>query len=332
MISRVAVVKPDHLGDLVLASPAMRAIHSHYQGNVSFFTSSTTQKLLKFFFPAAYVHSVDFPYLARTTLPHFDLDRLIEILNQHEFVFFLRDDSAMREVGSRLTVPHEFSYGGHLTHETAIHKRALVKHIPNYSRTAHFSGNQIFWPSQLRRVGLCIAAGFPTNRWANVYWLKLAKILARKGIAITLIGGPGERQDLQLLSRSLPRISPRVVQGCGDFGQFFDEISDVDLVVASDGGTAHLCSLKKPMLSIFGSSPWRRYAPFGHSNVLLTRDLVCSPCTQFSSVDLNGCMTRECSNEISPAMVAKAVVSNGIDFSALRGLRVERAVSHKYED
>lgn len=36
-MGRVAIVKPDHLGDLVLASPAMRAIWNRFGGGASNF-------------------------------------------------------------------------------------------------------------------------------------------------------------------------------------------------------------------------------------------------------------------------------------------------------
>jgi ADP-heptose:LPS heptosyltransferase len=332
-MGRVAIVKPDHLGDLVLASPAMRAIWNRFGGGVEFFVSSATIPLLRYFFPdAAEVHRADLSHLAKGHSVNITALELGDRLRRFDTVFFLRDDEALRQAASCLSKAYVFGEGGHLTHDTAIQKRAIEGVIGSYSRTAHFSGTAIFWPKEIRSVGLCVAAGFPTNRWPNVYWMKLAQLLANEGIKPVLIGGPGERDELRVMSTALGSIPHNVIEGGADFGAFFERLTQVDLVVASDGGTAHLCSTKKPILSIFGSSPWRRYAPFGWNNVLITRDLACSPCVQFSSEEVNGCLSRECSAGITPDNVFRVIFSGGMDFSHLRGAKAFRGVSHAYEN
>jgi hypothetical protein len=64
----------------------------------------------------------------------------------------------------------------------------------------------------------------------------------------------------------------------------------------------------------------------------MTRDEPCSPCTQFNPYAVNGCFTRECTALLRPRQVAAVLSSNGIDFSTIRGVRVERGVSHRYEN
>ena len=60
----------------------------------------------------------------------------------------------------------------------------------------------------------------------------------------------------------------------------------VDLVIATDSGTAHLTSLVRPVISLCGGSPWTRFAPLGRYNVVLSRRYPCSPCWQF----VRGCI------------------------------------------
>jgi len=72
-------------------------------------------------------------------------------------------------------------------------------------------------------------------------------------------------------------------------GDFLDALAGIDLVVAAYCGTANLCSLRKTIVSVFGSSPWRRYAPFGADNALPTRYEPCTP-VQFSTIEVNGRM------------------------------------------
>ena len=328
---RVAVLKPDHLGDLVLASPAIRAIRQHF-GDISLWVSSHSLHLARFLFPDLDdLRTVDFEHLSRTSAPVTGPERLRRELDAFDFLFCLRDDPVLREFVKELAIPSVIASGSHRVHETALQKVAVSGIVGAYSRTEMFSRSRLRWPGSISHVGACIAAGFPTNRWANVRWLELATTLVRDGIRLSLIGGPGETDELAFLSRIMRHLPHRVIRGGADIGEFLAELEPVDVIVASDGGTAHLCSLRKPICSVFGSSPWRRYAPFGADNVVITRDVACSPCVQFSSGELNGCMTRECMAAILPRNVRQVLDSNGLDFSMIRGVRVERGVSHRYE-
>jgi heptosyltransferase-2 len=324
-----AILKPDHLGDLVLASPAIRAICRGH-GDVVLFVNSSVRSLAYYLFgDMLEVRCADFRHLSRRPTETVELSRFVRGLNGFDFVYCLRDDPVLRAMLDNVAAPHQVVTGSYLVHETASHKHAVVKIVGAYSRTALFSVSPIRWPVAPANVALCVAAGFPTNRWPITRWIALADGLIRNGLSIALVGGPLESDDLKMLSRLLTRVPHRIVQGGGDYREFLDALDDVDLVVASDGGTAHICSLRKPVCSIFGSSPWRRYAPFGRDNVLLTRDEACSPCVQFTSAEVNGCLTRECMIAIPPAQVARIVLSNGLDRSLSHSLRVERGVSHR---
>lgn len=330
-MSHIAILKPDHLGDLVLASPAVRAVRRRYH-DVTLFVNSGSRSLAEFLFGDLLdIRCVDFPHLSRRPAEDADPRKLAHELNCFDFVFCLRDDPVMRRLLESVVVPHQLASGSHTVHETAIHRHAVAQVIGQYRRSELFSDLPIHWPDAPTNLGLCVAAGFPTNRWPNAHWIGLADRLSRRGMFVTLIGGPRERDDLRLLSRLLSKVPHRVVEGGANFDEFLEALEPVDLVVASDGGTAHICSLRKPVCSIFGSSPWRRYAPFGRDNVLLTRDELCSPCVQFSSDTLNGCMSRECMAAIWPRQVARIALSNGLDLQAGHGVRVERGVSHRYE-
>ena len=330
-MTKVALVKPDHLGDLVLASPAIRAAQQYF-GDVSLFVSDTTRPLAGFLFPEIELRSVNFPHLARNKETTFDSDRFVSVLNEFELILWLRDDASIRLVAEQVKAAQDFASGDHLTHDSAIHKRMMVRHVGNYSRTMLFSSVPIRWPTSIRTVGLCVAAGFPTNRWPNVLWLELANLLLHSGLSLTLIGGPAEREDVTLLARCLNKPSIATVIGGPNFRSFLDAIDGLDVVIATDGGAAHVCSLEKPVLSLFGSSPWRRYAPFGRENVVATRDLSCSPCMQFSVEELNGCMTRECLLGLEPAVIQQALIA--VDVAGLQTphLLVQRGTSHTYEN
>lgn len=326
----VAILKPDHLGDLVLSVPAVRTIRARC-GAVTLFVAPGSMSLARFLFPDIDdIRPISFAHLSRRATSGIGPSDAARLMDGFDFLFVLRDDPVIRAMASDLSVAHAIASGGHLTHETAIQQRAVAGVLGAYSRTRAFSPAPIFWRGPPRHAALCLAAGFPTNRWPILYWHELASELLARGVGVTLVGGPAERADLAMLSRLLGGAPHRVVEGGQDFAGFLGALEPVDVVVAADGGTAHICSLRKPICSVFGSSPWRRYAPFGRDNILVTRDEPCSPCIQFSPDEINGCVTRECTALLRPRQVTKVLFSNGIDFSAISGLRVERGVSHRY--
>jgi ADP-heptose:LPS heptosyltransferase/SAM-dependent methyltransferase len=329
-MSGVAIVKPDHLGDLVLSVPAIRAVRAAC-ADVTLFVSSGSRALAGFLFPDIDdIRTADLRHLSRGRGQAITPEALAAQLNGFDRVLCLRDDPVMRGIVTQLHVPYEITIGDHQAHETAIQRQAAERIAGRYSRTRLFSSMSHPWPRELRHVALCLAAGFPHNRWANTSWLRLAQQLHRRGVRLSLVGGPGEREDLHLVSHLLAGVPHRLVVGGDDFAAFLDALDPVDLVIATDGGTAHLCSLRKPVCSVFGSSPWRRYAPFGRYNVVITRDLLCSPCVQFSTSELNGCLTRECMAGVTPEQVLSVVGTNGLDFSTVGDVRVEHGVSHRF--
>lgn len=330
MAGVVTVLKPDHLGDLVLSAPAIRALQAAGR-EVRLHVAPASEPLARYLFPDIIrISTVQFQHLSRKPVPPPDLAGLVEDAQRSDILICLRSDQVIETLLKDLSLDCLALPRNPLVHETENQRMLLTPVIGGYSRTRHFSGGPIGIGQARRHVALCISAGFPTNRWPNLHWLGLASLLGKAGVFITLVGGPSERGDLALLSRLLQGIPHRVIEGGRDFGRFLHALEEVDLVVASDSGTAHICSLVKPICSIFGPSPWRRYAPFGRNNLLMTRDEVCSPCAQFSSRIVNGCASRECMTAWTPTAVARFVLD--LDPAPLvgSGIRIETGVSHRH--
>src|SRR5205807_3625323 len=141
------------------------------------------------------------------------------------------------------------------------------------------------------------------------------------GTQIVLIGGPAEVSRLRILGEALCDAlgyQPRSIIGGNDFQAILQHIgSEVDLVVATDSGTAHLAALVRPVVSLFGGSPWRRFAPIGKFNMVLSRRLGCSPCMQFNRAIVNTCHTQECLSNLFPEQVYACLTAYlaGVDLS-----------------
>ena len=300
---RISVVKPDHIGDLILSIPAIRVLERFYE--VTLFVNPNNRFLAEYLFPQISICSLSLQHLSREFSPRpTDQDDLAS--TPCDIALFLRRDPSLERLANLL-----FS-GKHLMvrpnsdkHETEIQKDVVKLLTGDYSRHRYFGGPQK--PPNLRSpraVGLCVSAGFSGNAWPVGYWLTLARSLIDRDIKVKFIGGPNEAENIDIISRQFShRCQISTLVGDDKIDRFLSEVESLDYVIATDSGTAHICSLKTPIVSIFGPSPAKRYAPFGKYNRVLSADFYCSPCLQFDPERINHCVSRECLTGFRPTSV-----------------------------
>lgn len=330
-MNEIAVVKPDHLGDFVLSLPAMRALHERL-GRFDLFAPPGNAFLHSHFLKEeAEFHPIRLAYLQKDGLG-MAMAGLISQLEPYPLIVFLRDDGFCRTaceiLGTRAILPN----GDNTRHETRIQQLGVELLTGAYSRTTGFwPKNAPTWPDKLSRVGISLSAGFFANKIAQTCWMALAERLkTRRNVAVSLIGGPLEKLELQLMARLLKLGPSDVIIGGSDLKAFHDKLSDCDVVVGADSGTLHLISTARPVLGLFTSSPWQRFSPFGRHNRVLYSDIPCSPCIQFSRDAYNACLSRECAAVFTPEDIESALLASGADavpkFSPL--LHLVRGPSH----
>lgn len=304
----VAVVKPDHIGDFMLSVPALTAIEREV-GPFDLFASPVNQFLQQRFLPNATFRPIRLKHLQKDGTGE-EASELGARLRRYGFTFFLRDDHVLRSVYEPIAAYAAIGDTDDDTHETLLQERALQKVFPGYRRGDRYATvRRTGWPTKLRRVGLCISAGFVSNRFPTLFWVELARAVeARFGAEVVFIGGPLEAKDLETLSRLTGAKHPPIVGG-RDLDAFFGALERCDVVVGTDSGSLHLISSCLPVLGLFASSPWRRYSPFGVDNRVLRVVLGCAPCFQFSHFAYNGCLTRECATTISAEHVCNALTA-----------------------
>lgn len=309
MYGPVAIVKPDHIGDLVLSIPAIRAILGEAPSSV-LFVAPQNAALANSLFPATKIETIEFPHLKKTTeetaAP--SIADLLEPLANFELVVFLRSDEIIqREQFTPFLRSSIYSLNSSKIHETVLQRDGIGPIFGHYNPAEIWTPhNRPYW-IKLDRVGLSIGSGFPANKWSVIRWTELAKRLAKVGSEIFVLGGPGERRELEIIAEAAELAPSNIIEGRGSIDNFLKEIEKLDVVVASDGGTGHLCSLVVPVLTIAASVPFRRYAPFGCGNRVVSLDLACSPCMNFHPSILNACFSYECSFGIQVEHIIRAL-------------------------
>jgi heptosyltransferase-2 len=312
---RVGILKPDHFGDLILAAPAIAALRRRFDDLV-LLCHPRTASLAEHLYLGLPLRPVVLPHLDKTRRLPMSARPLNAISGDLDMLVCLRWDAYMQEQVESAGVPYHASRLDLLDiHVAAEHRRVVVELAGGYDPLAAYE--YLFCPApqtrptQVHSIALCISAGCILNRWPLNHWLELARRLHWRGIGVVLVGGPAERVRLRVLAPAVAHAighPPRILIGGEDFAGFVKALANVvDLVVATDSGTAHLAALGCPVLSLFGGSPWRRYAPMGAANAVLFRDVHCSPCRQFDRLTMNPCVARECLTGLAPDDVVAGV-------------------------
>ena len=129
-----------------------------------------------------------------------------------------------------------------------------------------------------RLVGLFPGANAPARRWPTERFRELARVRAEQGDRVVVLGGPGERA----LTAHVADAAPQVLDLGGRTGM--DDLAAVlavlDLLVTNDTGPMHLAgSVGTPTVSLWGSSSPDEVRQTGAPDFGVTGpDLPCKPC------------------------------------------------------
>jgi ADP-heptose:LPS heptosyltransferase len=124
---------------------------------------------------------------------------------------------------------------------------------------------------------------------------------AGSGLPVLVTGGPGEED----LTREVAGSAGVPLGGETSFGEFAALVGRAEAVVTNNTGTTHVASaLKRPVVTVFaGTNPPEQWGPWRTPNRLLTYPVPCAPC--YMRVCPIG---HECLTGISPETVVAAAL------------------------
>jgi len=152
---------------------------------------------------------------------------------------------------------------------------------------------------------LVLAAGAAygaAKRWPEQNFGKIAEFWVRHGGVVSVVGGAGESAIGDLVLAGLP--PERCFNLCGKttLNSLMGVLKSAALCVANDSGVMHLAAaLGTPGVAVFGPTDPAATSPVSDKWILLYEKLPCAPC--FKRV----CSDNRCIRAITPAMVLRAM-------------------------
>ena len=153
-------------------------------------------------------------------------------------------------------------------------------------------------------VTLFAGASIPERRWGAGRFRCLAEELMQKGYGIVVVGDASDGPDGELIVAS----GGLNLTGKTSLAETAAVIARSLLLVSGDSGMLHIAvGLGIPTVSLFGPGRALKWAPRGEKNIVLNKQLDCSPCTTFGTTPC--CMQEaRCMQEITLAEVSEAAI------------------------
>jgi ADP-heptose:LPS heptosyltransferase len=159
-------------------------------------------------------------------------------------------------------------------------------------------------------VALQPSAGAPLKSWPTDHWAQLADQLGEQGLAVLLVGGPGDGPLLQDVRARMTR-SPAAVtcdQSLDVAAALYQRCS---VLVGVDGGAAHLAAaVGTPTVRLYGPAPADVFGPWPprkDQRVLVTSALACVPCGQLAAPPCGATALPACMLALGVDEVLKAI-------------------------
>lgn len=341
--NRILVIRPDHLGDVLLTVPAFRALRrQHPNAEIHALVGPWSAEVLAPVNEVDLVLTVPFPGFTRDgksslikpyVLAHTTARKLRRI--GYDSVYILRRDHWWGALVAHLAgIPNRVGYdlpdsNLFLNRKVAYQRDHAVRenlrlisadaaaNPPsqiNYPvfEDARIAIHDLFHENRINRQNpffvLHVGSGSPIKNWDDEKWAKVADAIADGlgGTAI-LTGSPAERATAERIASHMKNPAA-ILAGATDLPGLAALLSEAKLTLGSDSGPLHLAAaVGTPTVALFGPADPAEFSPWGNPERqrVLTSDIACRPCRilDWSGDDLS---FHPCVRDITPMQVIDA--------------------------
>ncbi len=301
-VERVLLIRLTALGDVVLLTPAIRALkQAHPQVRVDLVTDARYADFAQRFMAVNAVipydrHGEHAGYSGvaqvKALLPDVTYDAVADLQGKLRTRALARRIKARHHVVLNKRTPAQALLSV-LGHDPPIQdRRAAQLYVqaleplgvdPQADLRTELKRPARTAPEGPRWVGLSAGASHATKLWPVQRFTQLALALskAQDDLRFVLIGGPGDRAQLEALRAALPnRLLHAQDVSQLDVSQLAERIAGLHLMVSVDTGPAHMAAaFAVPTVALFGPTAASRWGPVGAEHRAITLGLDCAPCS-----------------------------------------------------
>lgn len=342
---RILVIRPDHLGDVLLTTPAIQALRAALpDAEIHALTGPWSASVLAGYPEIDMVLTLPFPGFSRHPKdswrsPYEIAYRASRQLRQvgYESAIIFRPDHWWGALVTYLAgIPHRVGYNlpdtaPFLTHKIDHqHEHAVVQNLRLVEKwtgqlnaegatlsfpvdpvdRAYVDGYLQEWGISAAQKPICIHPGSGTwvKHWNEENWALVADTLADQLDApVVFTGGD---QELQLVRRiaAMMRTRPCIIAGETHVGQLAALFARARVVLGPDSGPLHLAAAAgAPTVTLFGPADPVEFGTWGpkQRHFVLTSGIACRPCRILDWADDNP-EFHPCVREITVAQVLDA--------------------------
>ena len=334
MIHAVLTLMPDkHLGNLVVALPAIDALIKHFRGKEFYLIiddayweiieSLISEENIKFY-PRKQSNMGSYP---RRALSHIEFMRNIRKIHPDVVIdlqggrtsslITLFSGASTRVAKSNANRPYAYNVkvdlakGKHKAHSYIEIAAAVGAPVcENVYRLQATRARKVSLENKLRNNALVSerrlvtvhpGAGRLQKLWSVSGFATIADWLAARDYQVVFVGGPGELARTREIISFLSHQTYNLV-GSLSFGELMALFEMSSLFLGNDGGPMHLAAaMGTPIVAMFGYADESRWGPRCEKSIVLRGQKRCQDCSR------KDCQDPVCINTLSPEAVKSAI-------------------------
>ena len=335
--AKILIVKLDHIGDLLLATPVFKAIKEKYpECRLDVIANSKSSIVLKNNPYITHIYPYDSQMFNRegnnsvlTSLRNFETVCAIQH-ERYDICIGLREDHENLPLMKLLGAESNISFSTYTEYAFLLDK-SVENDSNKHAAEINFDLLKLLNIQKPRILEPQIFTEEADEKWADTFlaennisedniviaispgggwflnwwpWEKYASVcemlsLYKPNIRIVTVGGRAEEKlDLKIRQNAKCYIASAV--GKTTIHQLAALYRRAAFTITNDGGPMHICTaVGTPVIALFGPSPYNRFGPLGENNVILTKKFKCSPCPQFVKGRIPDCMDNRCMKAIT---------------------------------
>jgi predicted lipopolysaccharide heptosyltransferase III len=334
MMDSILILRPDHIGDVLLTTPALHALRLGFPtAHIAVLVGSWSREILSGNPDVDEIIICNLPWLARgaqagwrnviTTVRHIrqrNFDTIVNLRVAASTALFAvfcggRTRWGFDVLKSRWAWTYivPFDPTCHVVDASLDLVRAIGCPITDPPTLYLFPDEQAHHQADLLLreivssfVILNQGAGYLAKCWDPDRWAMVADRIAEQGLTPVFAGSRSEWKAVEAVRRRMRYPSVNIAGRCSLLG-FAAVVEKSRCVITVDSAPMHIAvAMRTPVVALFGPTDSRRWGPYpnGCSNIVIEKQGDCRYCKR-----LKGCRERRCMKMIGVEEVTEAVES-----------------------